>query len=181
MALGSSWFTVSADMSNYNFKDLQILCVDESRHMHAILRIIFRSMWIKDVRFCVESDEAVSLMRKSSYDILITDLELEPTPGLDFIRWVRCDAGSPDPYIPILVVTALTARENVLSARDAGATEFLAKPVSVKALHDRLVWMLENPRPFIKGQEYAGPDRRRASLSWEGADRRSRRRQSAVA
>jgi FixJ family two-component response regulator len=62
--------------------------------------------------------------------------------------------------------------QNVIEARDAGATEFLAKPVSVGSLYDRLVWMIENPRVFIKASEFVGPDRRRAMRGYEGMDRR---------
>ena len=49
----------------------------------------------------------------------------------------------------------------LVAARDAGITEFLAKPVSSKALYQRIVSVIANPRPFIKTKTYFGPDRRR--------------------
>ena len=72
----------------------------------------------------------------------------------------------------ILVVTGHSDQKRVLAARDAGATEILAKPISIKTLHDRLVWVLQNPRAFIKSGEYTGPDRRRATLGFEGLEKR---------
>jgi two-component system chemotaxis response regulator CheY len=46
-------------------------------------------------------------------------------------------------------------------ARDAGATEILAKPCTPKAIYARLAAIVERPRPFVKSPSYAGPDRRR--------------------
>ena len=63
----------------------------------------------------------------------------------------------------------------VIAARDFGITEFLSKPVSAKALHARLVALVERPRPFVRvGRDYFGPDRRRAANeSYSGAERRA--------
>ncbi len=59
------------------------------------------------------------------------------------------------------------------AARDAGVTEFLTKPISPKALYQRIVSVVTNPRPFIKTKTYFGPDRRRhASLNYAGPERR---------
>ena len=49
----------------------------------------------------------------------------------------------------------------VLEARDAGITEFLAKPVSARGLYQRITMVIERPRQFIKTRTYTGPDRRR--------------------
>jgi DNA-binding response OmpR family regulator len=60
----------------------------------------------------------------------------------------------------------------VLQARDAGVTEFMAKPVSVKALCARINAIIDSPRPFIRASGYFGPDRRRRALPFNGPDRR---------
>src|SRR6185503_19347376 len=57
--------------------------------------------------------------------------------------------------------------------RDAGVTEFLAKPISAKALYQRIINVVANPRPFIKTKTYFGPDRRRNTTSnYIGPERR---------
>jgi hypothetical protein len=45
-------------------------------------------------------------------------------------------------------------------ARDAGANLVIGKPVSPRALFDRIAWVAKAPRPFIETANYAGPDRR---------------------
>jgi hypothetical protein len=59
------------------------------------------------------------------------------------------------------------------AARDAGVTEFLAKPISAKGLYQRIVNVVANPRPFIKTKTYFGPDRRRnVNPNYVGTERR---------
>ena len=54
-----------------------------------------------------------------------------------------------------------------------GVGEFLAKPLSAKALYQRVLNVVANPRPFIKTKTYFGPDRRRnTTLSYNGPERR---------
>ncbi len=52
----------------------------------------------------------------------------------------------------------------VIESRDAGINEFLAKPLSAKALYQRIVTIIENPRPFIRTENYFGPCRRRKNV-----------------
>ena len=64
--------------------------------------------------------------------------------------------------------------QHVLRARDLGATEFIAKPVSQQAMHRALKSALERPRPFIDEKSFFGPDRRRKK---QPATRERRERQ----
>ena len=48
-----------------------------------------------------------------------------------------------------------------IEARDAGVTEFIVKPITAKAVLDRLNAVIMKPRPFIKADGYIGPCRRR--------------------
>jgi DNA-binding response OmpR family regulator len=71
------------------------------------------------------------------------------------------------------MLTGHSEKKRVLEARDAGVTEFLAKPISAKALYQRILNVVVNPRPFIKTKTFFGPDRRRNhSSSYVGPERR---------
>jgi hypothetical protein len=62
----------------------------------------------------------------------------------------------------------------VLSGRDAGVDEFLAKPISPLAMRQRLEMVVETPRPFIDCSVYLGPCRRRKNpADYYGAKRRA--------
>jgi len=74
------------------------------------------------------------------------------------------------------MVTGYCDTMTVLQARDAGVNEFLAKPISAKALYLRLLEVINSPRDFVKTKSYTGPDRqRRSSKNYDGPDRRKQR------
>jgi hypothetical protein len=61
----------------------------------------------------------------------------------------------------------------VNEARDAGVTEFLAKPLTARGVVERLHQAIDNKRPFIRSLSYFGPDRRRrADALFQGPWRR---------
>jgi len=59
------------------------------------------------------------------------------------------------------MLSGYTEYGRVIEARDAGVNEFLAKPISAKALYQRFAANIDNPRPFIRTKHYFRPDRRR--------------------
>lgn len=156
----------------YNLSNLDILCVDNNRHMHQILKTFLSAMRIDSTRFCFDAADAFEMIKNRVPNIIITELEMEPLDGFDFMKLIRRGEDSPDTYIPILVLTGHTELDYIIRARNAGATEILAKPVSVDSLYDRLAWMVDNPRPFIKAKGFVGPDRRRAMRGYEGLEKR---------
>ena len=93
--------------------------------------------------------------------MILTDLSMKPVDGIAFTREVRLSHDSPNPYVPIMMITGHTERQKVEAARDAGITEFLAKPVTAQGLFLRIAEIVERPRPFVRCAEYFGPDRRR--------------------
>jgi DNA-binding response OmpR family regulator len=71
------------------------------------------------------------------------------------------------------MLTGYTRVDHVRQARDAGVNEFLAKPVSVKAILSRLISVIEHPRPFVRTKSYFGPcRRRRGDNEYRGPERR---------
>ena len=61
----------------------------------------------------------------------------------------------------------------MLSARDSGVNEYLAKPVSARSIYSRICSLVENERPFIRCRDFFGPDRRRRRIDHEGHERRA--------
>ncbi len=93
--------------------------------------------------------------------------------GLELAQMIRQPGANANPFAPIIMVTGHTEKARVTAARDAGITEFLAKPISAKALYQRVVNVVANPRPFIKTKTYFGPDRRRnVNPNYVGPERR---------
>ncbi len=88
------------------------------------------------------------------------------------IKQIREKKRDFDRYIPIVMVSAFTELTQVCMARDAGVTEFLAKPISATTIYRRICSMVENPRDFIETSSFFGPNRRRRSIGPVGDERR---------
>ena len=86
------------------------------------------------------------------------------------IHPLRMQAHSP---LGVTEVLAFNEVSLLRQARDAGINEFLAKPVSVKAVMTRLTSVIENPRPYVRTKLYFGPCRRRRAGEYQGPERRS--------
>jgi two-component system cell cycle response regulator DivK len=76
-----------------------------------------------------DSRNALDAAREFSPDLVITDIQLPHVSGLDLIRMIRKDDELSD--IPIMAVTAYSARGDEERIRDAGAQAYVSKPISV--------------------------------------------------
>jgi two-component system, chemotaxis family, chemotaxis protein CheY len=104
---------------------------------------------------------------------VLADMEMAPMDGLSLVRAIRASPDKLIAMLPIVVVTAHSTELKVAQARDAGATEFVTKPFSVRSLAARLEEAIVRPRPYIRTERYFGPDRRRhADAAYAGPERR---------
>lgn len=88
----------------------------------------------------------LSAMRRETFDLLIVDWALPDRSGLEVIRWVRLNINPPP---PMLLVTARTDDADVVAGLEAGADDYLAKPISTSVLAARISALLRRayPRP----------------------------------
>lgn len=164
-------------MNGLDLSRLNVLLVDDSRNMLRLMEEILRALGIRNVISVIDAADAFREMRINAIDLVIIDLEMQPLDGLEFLRMVRTAKDSPNKYVPAIMLTAHTQMANVMEARDAGAHDFLAKPVSPISVYQRIVSVIDKPRPFVKTKTYFGPDRRRREIPFEGPDRRQAAKQ----
>ena len=160
-------------MAKIVFEDLRFVVVDDNTHMRRIVRTLLRAFGSRDIYEAEDGASGLEAVEAFSPDILIADIKMPIFDGIELTRMIRNPDGCKHPFLPIILLTAYSERKHVIAARDAGATEFLCKPVSANALFKRIENVIENPRPFIRTKHYFGPDRRRmVSSSFAGGDRR---------
>lgn len=141
--------------------DIHVLVVDDNKQMRFLLRCLLRAGGIQDVTEAETAVEAFEVMRGRRVDLVIVDWMMQPTDGLAFTRMVRWDDACPNPYVPLLMLTAHTEASRVAAARDAGVTGFVKKPISARVLFERVNSAMNDTRLFIRTDSFVGPDRRR--------------------
>lgn len=144
-----------------SYANLRALVVEDNAHMRALLRSLLHTLGIKNICEASDGDSGFAELKTHLPDLILTDLSMTPADGIMLTRKIRNSKDSPNPYVPIIMVTGHTERPRVEAARDAGVTEFLAKPITAHNLMSRLAEIVERPRPFVKCETYFGPDRRR--------------------
>lgn len=161
-------------MKTYDLSGLCVLVVDPNAFMREILREMLDGLGVGRVIAARSIPIATARLEKDGpIDVVVMELDLENQDGLDLIHTIRTHADPMVRMLPLVVVTADTRLARIAASRDAGATEFLAKPISAEGLYRRLVQIIERPRPFVRvGAEYFGPDRRRRIAEFAGGGRR---------
>jgi len=162
-----------AAKETYNFSTFTALVVDDNRFIRTIVSDLCRSFKFGTVVDVADAASAFEFLKQSPVDVVICDWEMQPLDGYDFVRLVRTAKDSPNRFLPIIMLTGHTEHSRIVRARDAGATEFLAKPISATTLLRRICAVVDQPRPYIDCAGFFGPDRRRkAKADYKGAERR---------
>lgn len=161
-------------MQSYNLEKLSILVLEKHLLVRKLLTDVFREFGVPTVQSTGDPDVAWNMFQQFPVDLILSDWTHD-LDGMGFLKKLRQDADSCNPFIPVIVCTANTEYLQVCFARDMGMTEFLAKPVSAAAIYSRICAVIESNRPFIRIDDFFGPDRRRRQDGlFGGEDRRLR-------
>jgi len=97
----------------------------------------------------------IAAMRKDTFDILILDWNLPDRSGLDVIKWARANLR---PAPPMLLITSRSDDADVVTGLNAGADDYLVKPLAPEVLQARLTALLRRayPEPSVAGAETHG-------------------------
>jgi two-component system, chemotaxis family, chemotaxis protein CheY len=160
-------------MSGTAFDNLKVLIVEDNQHMRSLLRSLLNSVGIREIAEANNGASALDVLRERKCDLILSDLAMKPMDGITFSTRVRTGERSPNPFVPIIMITGHTEKHRVEAARDAGVTEFLVKPITAHSLFSRIAEIVERPRAFVRCEGYFGPDRRRKTIdSYAGPWRR---------
>jgi two-component system, sensor histidine kinase len=113
-------------------RSLRVLCVEDNPHGRVILNTILAELG-HTADFVASAQAAVEAVRQGGYDIVLMDVALPGTDGIEAVRHVRALPGAVA-RIPILGISGGGAPAQQAAARSAGMNDYLVKPVSPRAL-----------------------------------------------
>jgi two-component system, chemotaxis family, chemotaxis protein CheY len=140
---------------------LSILVVDDNQYMRKTVRNLLVNCGVKNIYEAADGIAALDGIRTLAPDIVVLDWEMPLLNGAELVRIVRSPGVFPMPDVPIIMLSGHGERWRVVEAVKLGVNEFLIKPVSAKALFDRLVSILMQPRSTVQLGEYYGPEPRK--------------------
>lgn len=162
-------------LNHYDLSSLRCLVVDNSTNMRRVTTTALNALGVEITREAADGAEALDALSTFPADLVIVEWAMKPMGGIEFARIIRNTRQSPNPYLPLIMLTSYTDPQQIRESRDAGVNEVLAKPISIRALGQHLVEIVERPRPFVRCSTYFGPSRRREldPSKYSGPDRRA--------
>ncbi len=110
-----------------------VLIVDDSDTIRHILKVYLTKLKL-DFLDAERADRGLRLLGASPVDLVIADFNMPGMSGLEFVRQVRADARPEVSRVPLLLLTGGKAPDLEQRALQAGASEFVRKPISSSAL-----------------------------------------------
>lgn len=145
----------------YQFQNISVLVVEDNQPMMGLVWSLLTAFGVKDIAGAPSGQAGFESFCRLNPDIILADWMMDDMDGIELTRMIRTHRRSPNPYVPIILMTGFSERRRVLEARDAGVTEFLVKPFNANDLYRRLSQVIERPRQFVIADDFFGPDRRR--------------------
>jgi len=151
----------------YDFSRCSVLLVEDNGYIRNTFEDLLRHFQFSRISTASNGEEAIDYLKTMKIgnnpgpDIIISDLVMTPINGLLLLRWVRASKDSPNRIVPFVMLSGAADRDYVNSARDLGATEFVAKPFSASSVYERVLEVVDYPRQFVTNHDFFGPDRRR--------------------
>ncbi len=110
----------------------RVLVVDDDAALAEMLGIVLRGEGFEPI-FVSDGDKAVEVFRESRPDLVLLDLMLPGSDGIDVCRQIRAESG-----VPIVMLTAKTDTVDVVLGLESGADDYIMKPFKSKELVARV-------------------------------------------
>ena len=183
-------------------KKVNILIADNDLKIGELVKSILNTLGFSWVTLVQDGYQAMDVLSENQTDLLIADWDLRPCEvldssitrakaasnsgkprwkkyppinGLALVECIRHAAASPNPFLPVVMLTPPARQSVVYAARDAGVNEILVKPLNAYTLSERVISVIEHPRIFVTSDNYKGPCRRRKFESRPGKPERRKR------
>jgi two-component system chemotaxis response regulator CheY len=117
-------------------KAMRVLIVDDYNTMLRIMRNLLRQLDVNNVDEANNGDDALRMLNRERYDLVISDWNMQPVTGLELLRQVR--ATETLKRIPFIMVTAESKTENVIAAKHAGVSNYIVKPFNAETLRTKI-------------------------------------------
>lgn len=158
----------------YKFQNISVLVIESSAAMFTLAKDVLATFGVKKIYSAFDIHKGFEIFRRERPDLIITDWLGDNNGGLSFIKQLRTDNRSHDPYVPVILMSGFTNEEKVRAARDAGISNFLVKPYNAFSLYSKIEDLIEKPKAFVKTNTFLGPDRRHKKILIDGPERRIR-------
>ncbi len=121
--------------------DLKFLIVDDFSTMRRIVRNLLKEAGYANADEAEDGVAALQKLRNSSFDFVVTDINMPNMNGFELLSQVRADATLK--HLPVLMITAEARKEDIVMAAQAGASGYIVKPFTKATLEEKVAKILQ--------------------------------------
>ena len=129
---------------------MRILIVEDEARLARNIASILREAASFAVDIAANGEDGLHLARTNPYDLIILDLMLPKVPGLSVLSTLRSEGHR----VPVLILTAMDATEDVVRGLDTGCDDYLTKPFEMAELLARSRALIrrsyDHPNPMLR-------------------------------
>ncbi|WP_458232674.1 putative bifunctional diguanylate cyclase/phosphodiesterase [Roseateles sp. P5_E8] len=118
----------------------RVLFADDEAGTRSLMRAALRKLGL-DVTLAADGREALDAFRQLPHTMVLLDVDMPELDGYEVCRLLRAEAGD---LLPIVMVTGRDDVASVQRAYEAGATDFIVKPINWSILGHRVSHLLRN-------------------------------------
>lgn len=150
----------------------KFLVVDKTDFACKLAQETLFEIGARDLTHATNLKDAMDRIQSGSVNFVVCEYDFDGENGIDLIKSIRNNGDQKIRQMPVVLLTSITDKSSIFSARDAGVDEIVAKPFTAAALRSRIDAVLNRRRAFIDDSAFSGPDRRRRPKDFDGNDRR---------
>ena len=141
-----------------NLDKLNVLIIDDFNFMARLMEAMLLEIGIGKTFMARNLEDAKAVLNtpQNAIDLIIMDWPMPQQMGQKMLKWVRRHPAIQIKFLPIMVCGSKLTSADLNAARNAGATEFLVKPLSAQKLASRVKYMIEQPRGLFKRKHFLG-------------------------
>ena len=126
----------------------KVLIVDDEEHIRELIKFNLKKEGY-DIEVAVNGREAIEIIKKIKFDLILLDLMLPEIDGLEVCKEIRKNENTSD--IPVMMITAKGEEFDKVLGLELGADDYITKPFSIRELIARVKALLR--RSNVKKEE----------------------------
>lgn len=128
-----------------------VLIIEDEIELAELIQMYLAKEGI-DTRICEDAEMGLEELQRDSFDLAVLDINLPGMDGFEFLQTIRTKTD-----VPVIIVSAREADEDIIMGLGAGADEFVTKPFTPRVLVARIRALLRRARADARNDVHFGP------------------------
>lgn len=122
---------------------INVLIVDDYQSMRRTIADIMRHLGFRNLFYAEDGKQALRRLDETPIGLMVLDWDMPIMTGIEVLRQIRSSEKWKE--LPVIMVTAVASRENVMEAIDSGVTNYIVKPFTPQTLEKKLKQVFSKP------------------------------------